>query len=197
MDNIQYPVTGSSGWGTKINNNFKNISDTIGSINKDTNGDIGTQLGNINSQLNDIANTKCMKYSCSSDLSVLNDSWSTIFWNSKIFDTNEFIADGGSYFITFKESGLYIVTAAILFNLDTPTGTRIIRILKDEVEIIGYDSRNAWEKNNTRSNLTIVHYFNKNEKIQVSVYQDSGRDVTVRIQEGFPNISIAKIGDIY
>ena len=44
MDNIQYPVTGSSGWGTKINNNFKNISDTIGSINKDSDGDIGTQL---------------------------------------------------------------------------------------------------------------------------------------------------------
>ena len=56
MDNIQYPNTGSSGWGTKINNNFKNISDTIGSINKDSDGDIGTQLGNINSQLNDIKN---------------------------------------------------------------------------------------------------------------------------------------------
>ena len=53
MDNIQYPVTGSSGWGTKINNNFKEISDTIGSINKDSDGDIGTQLTNINSQLND------------------------------------------------------------------------------------------------------------------------------------------------
>ena len=56
MDNIQYPNTGSSGWGTKINNNFKEISDTIGSINKDSDGDIGTQLGNINSQLNDIMN---------------------------------------------------------------------------------------------------------------------------------------------
>ena len=33
MDNIQYPVTGSSGWGIKINNNFKIISDTIGNIN--------------------------------------------------------------------------------------------------------------------------------------------------------------------
>ena len=54
MDNIQYPVTGSSGWGTKINNNFKNISDTIGSINKDSDGDIGTQLGNINSQLKEM-----------------------------------------------------------------------------------------------------------------------------------------------
>ena len=54
MDNIQYPVTGSSGWGTKINNNFKNISDTIGSINKDSDGDIGTQLGNIDTQLNDM-----------------------------------------------------------------------------------------------------------------------------------------------
>ena len=53
MDNIQYPVTGSSGWGTKINNNFKEISDTIGSINKDSDGDIGTQLGNIASQLNE------------------------------------------------------------------------------------------------------------------------------------------------
>ena len=52
MDNIQYPVIGSSGWGTKINNNFKEISDTIGSINKDSDGDIGTQLTNINSQLN-------------------------------------------------------------------------------------------------------------------------------------------------
>ena len=89
MDNIQYPITGSPGWGTKINNNFKNISNTIGNIDVDAKGDIGTQLENVNSQLNAIANTKCMKYSCSSDLSVLNNSWSTIFWNSKIFDTNE------------------------------------------------------------------------------------------------------------
>ena len=51
MDNIQYPVTGSSGWGTKINNNFKEISDTIGTIDKDSKGDIGTQLGNIDTQL--------------------------------------------------------------------------------------------------------------------------------------------------
>ena len=63
MDNIQYPVTGSSGWGTKINNNFKEISDTIGSINKDSDGDIGTQLNdmakqNIYSVLKDIKGTK-------------------------------------------------------------------------------------------------------------------------------------------
>jgi hypothetical protein len=40
--------------------------------------------------MNEIANTKCMRYSCNSSLSVLNDSWSTIFWDNKIFDTNEF-----------------------------------------------------------------------------------------------------------
>ena len=52
MDNIQYPVVGSSGWWTKLNNNFKEISDTIGTIDKDSKGDIGTQLGNIDSSLN-------------------------------------------------------------------------------------------------------------------------------------------------
>jgi hypothetical protein len=64
-----------------------------------------------------------------------------------------------SYFITFKEIRLIFVTAAILFNLDSAVGTRNIKILKDEVEIIGYDSRNAWENNNTRSNLNYCTLF--------------------------------------
>lgn len=173
-------------------NEIKNVADDVTTLDADI-SNIKKNVAENTSKLNDIINNPCMKYSSNSDLSVLNETWSTIFWDNKIFDTDEFIAEGGDYFITFKKSGLYIVTAGVLFNLDTAEGTRNIKILKDEVEIIGYDSRNAWSNNNTRSNLTIIHYFNANEKIQISVYQDSGRDVTVKVQDGFPNISIARI----
>ena len=70
MDNIQYPVTGSSGWGTKINNNFKNISDTIGNINSQLNENV-QQLNNVKTDLstnyakktdvNDLATNKAEK----------------------------------------------------------------------------------------------------------------------------------------
>ncbi|MFT8348698.1 hypothetical protein [Clostridium saccharoperbutylacetonicum] len=172
-----------------INENKANIGDltTLTTIDKSS---LVNAIKENTAFLSEIVQNPRCQYSLNNSVSLTTEQHSVIGWDKKIFDNKEFITTDNTT-ITIKESGLYLITLSVEFDGNI-NGVRNISILKDNVEVIAYDSRMSVNYSTTRSNVSAIQYLNSNETLKFRAFQNSGN--SLNIVSGNTKMSIAKIG---
>ncbi|MBN2778649.1 MAG: hypothetical protein JXR36_13470 [Bacteroidales bacterium] len=113
-----------------------------------------------------------------STLSVPTSVWTTISWNSQLFDNvpsgySEMWYSGTPGRVTIQYSGVYLVNAYIRF-VANGTGYRAMRITVDAGESVRVFEPNVSGTYDHSLNLTTLNYFAAGSFIQVDLWQNSG-----------------------
>jgi len=143
---------------------------------------------------NNMADPPRAKYTTSTAKPLPYVTWTTPNWDTKNFDSNEFVSPANNGEIVIKEAGTYLIQANISFSAN-PIGFRNILFEKNG-NYLAYQTNNA--KNDSgqipaiRSSLSAVEQCEVGDIIKISCYQDAGPEVTMNIN-AFSTFSIVKI----
>lgn len=142
--------------------------------------EVNNELASINNELATINNTPRAKYYIP-DTVITNNTWQKLNFGEKVFDSNEFITTDFTK-LTVKEAGTYIINAYIMFSSGA-AGLRNVNIARNGVGI-GYQTGNVTTTMSYRTQATVISYFDAGDIIELSVFQNSGSDLTVTFANG-------------
>lgn len=124
--------------------------------------------------------------------SASNTTWTDVAWNgTEVQDSSGLHSTISNVEnIIIKESGLYLVSASVVFNT-AAAGQRKIRVLRNG-GATGIESLvSAHPTNQTTVSVTGVHYFSTGDTVRIEVWQDSGGSVSY--QRNLSSFTVARI----
>jgi hypothetical protein len=125
----------------------------------------------------------------SSAQSIPDNTITAITWNAETYDTNS-MHTGGSSQLVFPTGGIYIITANVQWASNA-TGFRRLRLVKNGVDVLAFDSRSAVSGGNTEQNLSTTASFAANDYIELAVVQTSGGALDVNFANYYTPILAA------
>ena len=126
--------------------------------------------------------------------SIPNATTTPVSFNTESYDTDDYWSSGNPTGIIIPETGYYHITAQIRWAYTSNVGERYAWIIVNNTgELFSLNAKNTTSTDNADHNISVDLHLNKNDYVQIMVYQNCGGALNLDVSTTPPRLSVHKL----